>query len=469
MTVPTSDFLAALRAAIGDDAVFTDAADREAYEHGWRYGHGSAALVAKPSTSTQVAEVLRLATSHGVRVQPIGANTGLVGASNPDATGGQIVLSLERLNRIEDVDPIDGVAVAEAGVLLSQLNEALEPHGLWFPIDLGADPQIGGMVATNTGGTRLLKYGDVRHNLLGVEVVLADGRVVSQLNRLRKNNTGLDSKQLFVGTAGAFGVVTRAALAVAPKPAQTATALIGCRDGAAVLELLGAVEQGLADFLSAFEVMCAAAMDAVFRHQQAVRRPFDEAPAYGVLVELATTLPAGVVDLDEILAARLGAHMRAAKAGVSDVLLDASADFWQLRHHVSESLRSDGEMVAFDVSVARSRLPALTERVRAYLCEHHPRVWLCDYGHWGDGGSHLNVLWSRGDVADVAGLKATLQEAVYTMVVREFDGSFSAEHGVGPHNQRFYDAFTDDAVKQLCRSVGSVCDPRGLLGNVQLG
>ena len=458
-----------LVAALGERGVLSDAGDLARYEQGWRYGRGRARCVARPSTTEEVAATLRICSDAGVRVVPQGANTGLVAASTPDQSGAMVVLSLERLNQTIDLDVEDRTAVVDGGVLLSTLNEALAEHGFWFPVDLGADPQIGGMVATNTGGTRLLKYGDVRHNLLGVEVVLADGRVVSQLNRLRKNNTGLDSKQLFVGTAGAFGVVTRAALAVAPKPAQTATALVGCHDGAAVLELLGAVEQGLADFLSAFEVMGAAAMDAVFRHQQAVRRPFDEAPAYAVLVELATTLPAGVVDLDEILAARLGAHMRAASAGVSDVLLDASADFWQLRHHVSESLRSDGEMVAFDVSVARSRLPALTERVRAYLGEHHPRVWLCDYGHWGDGGSHLNVLWSRGDVVDVAGLKATLQEAIYTMVVREFDGSFSAEHGVGPHNQRFYDAFTDDAVKQLCRSVGSVCDPRGLLGNVQLG
>jgi FAD/FMN-containing dehydrogenase len=464
----TDTLVAALVAALGERGVLTEANDRVRYEQGWRYGNGTARCIARPASTDEVAATLRLCAEHGARVVPQGANTGLVAASTPDQSGSMVVMSLERLNRTIELDRHGRTVLCDGGVLLSALNEKLAEHGLWFPVDLGADPQVGGMVATNTGGTRLLKYGDVRRNLLGVEVVLGDGRVVTQLNRLRKNNTGLDSKQLFVGTTGVFGVVTRAVLSVEPKPTQTATALVGCRDGDAVLALLRAVEQDLGDVLSAFEVMGAKAMDAVFRHQPNLRRPFDELPAYAALVELSTTLPAGAIHLEEVLEERLAAHLEAAEEQIVDVLVGADDEFWQIRHHISESLRSDGKMVAFDVSVPRSELPAFTDRVHALLAESYPFVRLCDYGHWGDGGSHLNLLWHEGEVADGEALKAELQDAIYELAVRDFGGSYSAEHGVGPHNQRFYDRYTDELVQQLCATIGAFCDPDDRLGTVRL-
>ncbi|HEB53885.1 MAG TPA: FAD-binding oxidoreductase [bacterium] len=457
-----------LRAALGERGVLLQPEDRVRYEQGWRYGDGVARCVARPATTDEVAAALRICARHGTRVVPQGANTGLVAASTPDTSGEMVVLSLERCNRTIELDERDRTVLVDGGVLLSQLNERLAEHGMWFPVDLGADPQVGGMVATNTGGTRLLKYGDVRHNLLGVEVVLGDGRVVSQLNRLRKNNTGLDVKHLFCGTTGVFGVVTRAVLQVAPKPAQRATALVGCRDGDAVLALLGAVEQHLGDVLSAFEVIGREALDAVLRHQPELRRPFDELPDYAVLVELSTTLPAGSLELDDVLEERLGAHLEEAGDAIADVLIGSSDEFWQLRHHISESLRSDGRMLAFDVSVPRSSLPAFTARVRDLLAAEHAFVRLCDYGHWGDGGSHLNLLWNDGDVADEAAFKAALQDRIYELAVREFAGSYSAEHGIGPHNQRFYDSYTDPAVKRLCSVLGVHCDPNRVLGTARL-
>ena len=203
-----------------------------------------------------------------------------------------LVLSLERVTQPLQIDPVDRTVVAGGGVLLSQLDAALEPHGLMFPIDLGADPTIGGMVVTNTGGTRLLRYGDVRQNLLGIEVVLADGSVLELMSALRKNNTGLDVKQLFVGTSGAFGVVTRALLRVVPRPVQRATALVGAQDGATVLALLAHLERAVGDVLTAFEVISADALAPVFRYQPRLRSPFGAAlPPFAVLVELSTTLP----------------------------------------------------------------------------------------------------------------------------------------------------------------------------------
>jgi FAD/FMN-containing dehydrogenase len=380
-----------------------------------------------------------------------------------------VVLSLERLNKTIELDQNARTVLVDGGVLLSQLNEALAPHGFWFPVDLGADPQIGGMVATNTGGTRLLKYGDVRHNLLGVEVVLGDGRVLTQLNRLRKNNTGLDAKHLFVGTTGVFGVVTRAVLQVAPLPKQRATALVGCRDGDAVLALLGAVEAELGDVLSAFEVMSANALDAVFAHQPNLRRPFAVLPRYAALVELSSTLPADALALELVLETKLGAFLESAGEAVVDVLVGNGDEFWQMRHHISESLRSAGKMLAFDISVPRSLLPKFTADVERLLAREWPQVRLCDYGHWGDGGTHLNLVWDEAAIGrPAAEVIAALQPRVYELAVRTHGGSYSAEHGVGPHNQRYYDLYTDSVVKQICGLLGDFCDPCDRLGTVRL-
>lgn len=460
----------ALVSALGERAVLTSAEDRARFETGWRYGRGTARCIVRPASTVEVATALRLCREHGTRVIAQGANSGLVAASTPDASGTMVVLSLERLNRTIDLDRAGRTVLVDGGVLLSQLNEELARHGCWFPVDLGADPQIGGMVATNTGGTRLLKYGDVRHNLLGVEVVLGDGRVVSVLNRLRKNNTGLDAKHLFVGTSGVFGIVTRAVLQVAPLPRQRATALVACNGGDAVLRLLQALEAELGDVLSAFEVMSKNALGPVFAHQPALRQPFAELPAYSVLVELSSTLPEEVLPLEHVLETCLGGHLERAGDEVPDIVLHRGEEFWQIRHHISESLRSHGKMLAFDVSVPRSQLPAFTTAVERLLAAEFPLVQLCDYGHWGDGGTHLNLLWQEASVGKPASeVVAALQPRIYDLAVRDFAGSYSAEHGVGPHNQRYYDLYTDGAVKALCRVLGAACDPAGLLGTVRLG
>lgn len=457
-----------MEAALGARGVLTSPEDRVRFEDGWRYGKGVARCIARPASTEEVSRVLRVCASHGTRVIAQGANTGLVAASTPDGSGSMVVLSLERLNRTIEIDVHARTVTVDGGVLLSQLNEALAEHGFWFPVDLGADPQVGGMIATNTGGTRLLKYGDVRRNLLGVEVVLGDGRVVSMLNRLRKNNTGLDAKHLFCGTTGVWGVVTKAVLQVEPKPTQRATALVGCRDGQAVLQLLRAVEKDLGDVLSAFEVMSANAVESVLRHQPNQRRPFDELPQYAALVELSTTLPAAAINLDDVLEERLGAHLEVAEESIVDVLVGNAEDFWQIRHHISESLRNDGKMLAFDVSVPRSSLPDFTDRVVQLLNSDYPFVRLCDYGHWGDGGSHLNLIWQESDVPDSEVLSAELQDKIYKVAVREFAGSYSAEHGVGPHNQRFYDSYANPMVKELSGVLGAFCDPGNRLGTVRL-
>jgi FAD/FMN-containing dehydrogenase len=413
-----------------------------------------------------------LASSQRIRVVPQGANTGLVGGSTPDASGEMLVLSLERLSRIVSIDAVDRSVTAEGGVLLSQLEAALAEQGMMFPIDLGADPTVGGMIATNAAGTRVLRYGDIRQNLLGIEVVLADGTVLDLMTTLRKNNTGLDAKQVFVGTSGVFGVVTRAVLRVVPRPAQRATALVGAAEGASVLQLLSHLEQNLGDVLSAFEVVSAESLATVFRYQARLRNPFGASmPPYTVLVELSTTLPADRLSLDELLESTLGAMIEGgAGEGVTDVFPSKPADLWEIRHHVSESLRHEGEVLGLDISVPRSSMPSFVEAARDLLAPDYPFVRVCDFGHWGDGGVHLNLVWKKEDAPrPTPELKAELQPLIYDLAVTRFRGSFSAEHGIGPHNQAFYDRYTPELIKEICGTLKARLDPEGLLGTTRLG
>jgi FAD/FMN-containing dehydrogenase len=458
---------------LGEGALVTEPHELARYEKGWRYGGGTALAVVRPSNTKEVSQVLAFASAQAIRVVPQGANTGLVGASTPDASGDMLVLSLERLSRTLEIDPVDRTVVAGGGVLLSQLDKALEEHGLMFPIDLGADPTVGGMVVTNTGGTRVLRYGDVRQNLLGVEVVLADGTVVDLMTALRKNNTGFDAKQLFVGTSGVFGVVTRAVLRLIPRPAQRATALVGAAGGATVLRLLSHLERHLGDVLTAFEVMSALALAPVFRYQPRLRNPFGATlPPYTVLVELATTLPAEKLSLDELLEGTLGDLLEAEDEGegITDIFPGKPAEHWDIRHHVSESHRHEGEVLGLDISVPRASMAGFVDAARALLAPKYPFVRVCDFGHWGDGGVHLNLIWSKDEAGrPAAELKAELQSLLYELAVERYRGSFSAEHGVGPHNQAFYDRYTPALVQDVCRTLKARLDPQGLLGTTRLG
>jgi FAD/FMN-containing dehydrogenase len=464
--------VAELRALVPPEAFLGPEQDLSKYEKGWRYGHGKALAVVRPATTAEVSTVIAWCHRRGVRVVPQGANTGLVAASTPDGSGAMLVLSLERLNRRLEIDPIDRTVLADGGVLASQLDAALEPHGLVLPIDLGADPTIGGMVATNTGGARLLRYGDLRRSLLGVELVLGDGRVVDALSRLRKKNTGLDLAQLVAGTFGALGVVTGAVLSVVPRPRQRVAAWVGATRGEAVLALLARLETDLGEAVTAFEVLSRNALEATLRRHPALRNPFGgaELPAFSALVELTSTLPAEALDLQALLEATLGGFLEDEDAGLSDVFFGKPDELWAIRHSVSESLGMEGKVLAFDVSVPRSRIAAFTADVTARLAQSHPEVRVCDFGHWGDGGTHLNLLYAEpGEPAAAAALVEDLQRRVYALVVEGYSGSYSAEHGVGPHNQTFYDRYTPEAIRAISRAVKGATDPGGILSRVSLG
>ncbi|MEK6806427.1 MAG: FAD-binding oxidoreductase [Pseudomonadota bacterium] len=461
--------LDALRGIVGAQGLITDSGARQSYEMPQRHGAGKAAAVLRPASTGEVSQVLAYCTRHRLRVIPQGGNTGLVGASTPDASGTELVLSLSRLNKVIEVDAANRTVSVDAGVRLSALNAALEPHGLWFPIDLGSDPAIGGMIATNTGGARFIRYGDVRRNLCGIEVVLADkqGTVLKLGSGLRKDNTGLDLKQLFVASNGALGVITRAELEVHRRPQQTAGALLVPRDDDAILELLTALETGAGEYLSAFEGMSQGVLEHVLRHFPRLTNPFgrNPIPDYSVLVELSRSWVSreGEQTLEDVLARCIEPLL--ASGLLRDAYIGREKNLWDLRHSLSEGLRSTGQVVGFDLAVRRADIPRFRSHMKALLAAQFPDFQICDFGHIGDGGLHFNLLaQAPADAARVAALRNFVIEEL----VQKFGGSFSGEHGLGRANQDWYDRYKPAQQRRLAGAIQRLF-ATGELGAIHFG
>jgi FAD/FMN-containing dehydrogenase len=451
-----------LREILGAEGLLEADADLSHYEAGWRYGQGRALAVARPRRTAEVAALAAFAAARGLRLKAQGANTGLVGASNPDESGEQLVVSFERFAANIEIDPIARTARVDAGVTLSALNEAAAREGLFFPIDLGADPQIGGMIATNTGGTRLIRYGSVRDHLLGLEVVLPDGRVWSELSELRKDNRGPDLRSLFVGSSGQYGFVTRAVVSLAPRPRQVVTAWAALADAQGALDLLAHLERDFGETLSAYEVVSAEAFAATLRHGANLSDPFGGArPPRAALIELSMTIRRDHFDLEAAMMASFEAFLEHGEEALIDVTPQSPVDAWNIRHQISESLRHEGRVLALDVSLPRQEMPAFQSRVAAWLREKHPEVRACDFGHWGDGGTHLNLVWDSDEGRDESARKEELQAEVYAICVRDFAGSFSAEHGLGPHNRRHHEELSAAHRFEIEALLGRHFDPEG--------
>jgi FAD/FMN-containing dehydrogenase len=450
---------------LGDDA--------RPYAVGARYGDGLALCVVRPALAQEVCEVVRLCVERGIPLVVQGANTGLVGAGTPDASGAQVVLSLSRLRRECVVDADNRSVTVDAGVTLQEVNDKLEPHGLWFPIDLGANPSIGGMVAANTGGTRLIRYGDVRHNLLALDVVLFNppGELAHFGSALRKDNTGSDLKQLFVGTSGVYGVITRATLEVHPRPRQSATALVVPQDEASVMTLLRALESELGEFLSAFEGMSTLAMQAAIDHIPALYNPFapEALPEFAILIELESSVSStyAALNLQDMLTRFLEDQFGTT---ISNAVIGNGTELWHLRHGISEGARSMGRIIAFDVSVPRARIMEFRRTANALVAAQFAYLQVVDFGHIADGGVHFNVIWPH-DAAQAYDIDTVtdLRDRIYALVAGPFNGSFSAEHGVGPHNLRYYRQYASDISQTLCAGIKQLVDPLGLCGTVDFG
>ena len=426
---------------------------------------GRAAAVVIPQDTQAVSTLMRLAVRHRIRLVAQGNRSGLVGGAITDNSGKQVIVSLSRMRQVREIDPLNRTVIVEAGALLSELNRKLETHSLYFPIDIGSDPAIGGLIGANAGGSRLLKHGDVRHNLLGIEVVLADdnGTVVQLLAPLRKNNTGLDLKQLFVGTGGAFGIITAATLELQRIDQSTQSVFVALPDHATALEVLQAFEEHFGDLLCAFEVISEAALAITLRNFPTLRHPFGQSSARCyALIEIASSMPG----LHALFAERTEQVLEQLyeSARVVDAVLGHSSSFWPLRDNLPLAIASEGIPLSFDVAFSRSRLVAFREQAAQWLQHEHPLLQLYDFGHFADGGCHLIVLVPHAHIAQygIARLVA-VRSGIYRLV-SENGGSFSAEHGVGPVNAAYYSKHTTPKVQEISRAMQQLMDPQAVLG-----
>lgn len=444
--------LAEMEAILGPEGLIRQDADRARYDQGARYDRGVSLAVLRPADTRQAAACVAAAARHGARIVPQGANTGLMAGSTPDDSGTDLILSLEGLKDIA-IDGDNASARVGAGVLLSDLNAQAAAEGYVLPIDLGADPSVGGMVATNTGGARFLRYGDMRANVLGLTAVLPDGRVLSMGRGLRKDNTGPDWKHLLIGTSGPFGIVTEVELRLSPLPGDTAVAVLVPAGPDTILPLLRQAERRFGTMLTAFEGMSGAAIRAALDHVPSLRDPFapDPVPDYAILMEISRTaaMP-GDPPLDDLLQASLGALTEEAPELLADARFGRPGQGWALRHALSEGVRAAGKLIAFDLAFRRGDTMRFCARMREELSLTHPEAAVCDFGHVGDGGVHFNLVVPPGSpCATDPAAEAALRDRVVHVAVRDFGGSFSAEHAIGRRNQAYYDAYADPVLRGL--------------------
>ena len=424
---------------------------------------GRTRLVLRPGSVAEVSDILKLATETRTPIVPQGGNTGLVGAQMPDQSGDQVVVSLSRLDRIREIDTLSNTVTVEAGVVLETLQNAADAAGRLFPLSLGAQGscQIGGNLSSNAGGTGVLAYGNARELCLGVEVVLPTGEVLDDLRKLKKDNTGYDLKNLFVGAEGTLGVITAAVLKLFPKPKGREVAWAGVESPQAALDLFTLASDRAGGGLTAFELVTAMGIDFAERHM-GVHRPLSGSHWY-VLIEISSgRSPEDARNLaEDILAAGFDAGL------VSDAVIAASIAqqhaFWQVRESLSDSQKPEGASIKHDISVPVAAIPEFIARGAGVVASVSPEARIICFGHMGDGNLHYNVSQPVGaDPQAFLGLYQPMNQAVHALV-REFGGSFSAEHGIGQMKRDELVATAPPAAIELMRRVKSALDPAAIM------
>ncbi|MFO1406888.1 MAG: FAD-binding oxidoreductase [Steroidobacteraceae bacterium] len=455
-----------IRRALGPAGVVDDAAAIEPYLVDFRRLYrGAAALVVRPASTAEVSEVLAICSQHRVGVVPQGGNTGYCGGATPSPAGDEIVLSLARLARIREVDPANHSITVEAGCLLADVQAAAADAGLHFPLALGSEGscQIGGNLSTNAGGLNAVRYGVARDLALGLEVVLPDGRVLDGLTSLRKDNTGYDLRDLFIGAEGTLGVITAASLKLFPAPRSVETAFVAVSGPEAAVELLRRLRAASGDAVASFEYLPRIAVEFTTRHVPGVVDPLGRPHDCYVLCELESPrADAGLRDvLEQALADALGDGL------VQDAALAGSIAqreaMWKLRESVPEGQRAEGASIKHDVSVPIAALPEFMREAADAVAAIVPTGRLVAYGHVGDGNLHFNVSEPQGgDRTAFLAAEREIHEAVHE-VVRRHRGSISAEHGIGRLKRSALALHEGPVAIGVMRAIKRALDPLGIM------
>ena len=465
MNQPTA-LIATLRQLLGDAHVLTEG-DLSSYEQDWRKRtRGKALAVVRPATTAQVAQVVKACAQVGVSIVPQGGNTGLVVGSIPNDSGEQVVLSLQRMQAVRQIDPQNLTLTVEAGCILQNVQQAAEQAGYLFPLSLGSQGSctIGGNLATNAGGTQVLRYGNARELCLGLEVVTAQGDVWNGLSGLRKDNTGYDLRHLMIGSEGTLGIITAATMKLYPLPAAQLTAWAAVPSVQHAVQLLGMAHQHLGAGLTGFEMMGQFALSLVDKHYPQLRTPLWRDNAYCVLLENADT------ESESHARERFEHLLEAAmEAGcVSDAVvaenLSQARNFWHIRESITLAQAEEGLNIKHDISLPVSAIPAFVQETETQLAQHIAGVRLVNFGHLGDGNLHFNVQAPEG--GSHADFLRDQEERVNALVydaVKKYGGSISAEHGVGSLKVDTLPDYKEATALALMRNIKRALDPHNLL------
>jgi FAD/FMN-containing dehydrogenase len=464
LTKPLSpDLLARFAGIVGDKYAITDqqALEPHLVEQRGLY-HGNTPLMLRPGSVAEVSAILKLANETRTPIVPQGGNTGLVGGQIPHQ--GEVILSLTRLNKIREVDAASNTMTCDSGVILASAQDAAAKAGRLFPLSLGAEGSctIGGNLSTNAGGTAAIVYGTARDLALGLEVVLADGRVVNSLNKLKKDNTGYDLRNIFIGAEGTLGIITAAVLKMFPRPRSVETAFIGLPSPQAALDLLALAQDRFGGTVSSFELLARIAVDFTAKHGANVRNPLETAHPWYVLMEVSSQAAEGVRDqLEDMLAAAIERGI--VENAVIAANLEQANAFWHLRLEMSDAQKPEGGSIKHDVSVPISAVPAFLNEADAAVLKMIPGARLVPFGHLGDGNIHYNVSQPLG--ADKAAFLARwhhVNDAVHAIVVKHH-GSISAEHGIGVLKRDALPHVKDPTAFEVMKSLKRLFDPNNIL------
>ncbi len=459
---PASSLLARFAAIVGDKYAITDPAALAPYlVEGRGLYRGHSPMLLRPGTVAETAAILKLATETRTPLVPQGGNTGLVGGQIPN---GEIVLSLTRLDRIREVDPTSNTMTCEAGVVLANAQAAAAAADRLFPLSLGAEGSctIGGNLSTNAGGTGALAYGVARDLVLGLEVVLADGRVWNGLNKLKKDNTGYDLKNLFVGAEGTLGVITAAVLKLFPRPRAVETAFVGVPSPRAALALLNLTRERAGGMVTGFELIARLPLDFAVRHGTGCRDPLAGPHPWYVLMELSSQNAEGLrAALEDVLAS--GSEQNLVEDATIAASLDQTNSFWHLRVSLTETQKPEGGSIKHDVSVPLAAVPNFIAEASAAVEALIPGSRPVAFGHLGDGNVHFNVSQPVGADAEKFLARWSEVNAVVHGIVARHGGSISAEHGIGRLKRDLLPKVKDPVAIELMRALKRTLDPNGIL------
>ncbi|WP_262527073.1 FAD-binding oxidoreductase [Agrobacterium tumefaciens] len=464
----TMDLVEELVRKFGTNVIVTNPADMAFATEDWRGRyHGRALCVARPVDVQQVSDIVAFCRERAIPVLPQGGNTGLVGGSIPDPAGSPpVIICLDRLRQIIKVDPVNNTMEVQAGCILANIHEAAQANGRFYPVSLGAEGscQIGGTIATNAGGTSVLRYGNTRDNVLGLEVVLPDGKIWSGLKALRKNNTGYDLKHLFIGSEGTLGIITAAVLKLHPYPARAAVAWAGLDHPDQALKLLTSVQAAYGAKLSGFELMNRKQLDLVLENVPQRRSPLDTEHEWHLLIELSDS--GGEDDLDNAMQNVLEQAFEAELIGNAMIASSEAqrAAIWEVRHSVSEANKKAGVGLTTDCAVPVSATPQFIDQATQAVKAIVPSAEIVVVGHMGDGNIHFIPFFSFdawNAFSDRDDLASRLRHAVND-VADNLGGTFSAEHGVGQVQLAEMDRYKPSAELSLMRAIKSAIDPENL-------